>query len=94
MDKLKRVAAEAGETPARLAPAWICGRPGITSTLMGVSRADHVRDYASALDFVLSAAHRDALDNVSAAADPRMLYSFFTPAPRRYAVFGGSSVQA
>jgi aryl-alcohol dehydrogenase-like predicted oxidoreductase len=94
VNELKRVAAEAGESPARIALAWVCGRTGVTSTLMGVSRADQVSDNASALDLVLSEKHRAALNQVSASADPRMLYSLFAPALRQYAVFGGSSVNA
>ncbi len=94
VDEVKRVAAEAGESPARIALAWVCGRTGITSTLMGVSRAEQVKDNAFALDIVLTAEHRAALDTVSVSADPRMLYSLFTPALRQNAVFGGSSVEA
>lgn len=94
VDELKRVAVEAGESPARIALAWVCGRPGITSTLMGVSRAEQVAGNASALDLALSPGHRTALDRVSASSDPRMLYSLFTPALRQYAVFGGASVEA
>jgi hypothetical protein len=59
---------------------------------MGVSRAEQVKDNASALGIVLSDNHRAALDAVSAPSDPRMLYSLFTPALRKYAVFGGGSV--
>ena len=92
VDELKRVSAEAAESPARVALAWVCGRPGITSTLMGVSRPEQVTDNAAALDVALSAEHRAALDAVSASADPRTLYSLFTPGLRQYAVFGGSSV--
>ncbi len=79
MDGLKKIAAEAGEAPARIALAWVCGQPGITSTLMGVSRAEQVKDNAAALDIVLSSEQREALDRLSAPADPRMLYSLFTP---------------
>jgi len=92
VDELKRVSAEAAESPARVALAWVCGRPGVTSTLMGVSRPEQVLDNAAALDVALSAEHRAALDAVSASADPRMLYSLFTPGLRKHAVFGGSSV--
>ena len=92
VDELKRVAGEIGRSPARVALAWVCGRPGIASTLMGVSRAEQVGDNALALDVVLSAEHRGALDAVSSSAEPRMLYSLFTPALRRHVVFGGSSV--
>ena len=94
VDELKRVAREVDQSPARVALAWVCGRPGITSTLMGVSQAEQVIDNAAALDIVLPAEHRAALDAVSAPADPRMLYSLFTPALRQHVVFGGSSVLA
>ena len=91
VEELKRIAREAEQSPARVALAWVCGRPGVTSTLMGVSRAEQVADNAAALDIVLSAEHRAALDALSAPADPR-LYILFTPALRQHAVFGGSSV--
>ena len=94
VEELKRIAAEAGETPARIALAWVCGRPWITSTLMGVSRAEQVKDNASALGVTLSPEHQEALNKASASADPRMLYSLFAPALRQHAVFGGSSVHA
>ncbi len=93
VDELKKIAAEAEQSPARIALAWVCGRPGITSTLMGVSRVEQVTDNAAALDIVLSAEHRAALDKVSASADPG-LYTLFTPALRQQVVFGGSSVNA
>ena len=94
VDELKRIASEADQSPARVALAWVCGRSGVASTLMGVSRSEQVTDNAAALDIVLSAEHRAALDAVSAPADPRMLYSLFTPALRQQVVFGGSSVAA
>ena len=92
--EVTRVATEAGETPARIALAWVAGRSGVTSTLMGVSRAEQVKDNARALEVVLSPEHHDALDKVSKSSDPRMLYSLFMPALRQYAVFGGASVNA
>ena len=89
---LRRVATESGQSPARVALSWVIGRPGIISTLMGVSRAEQVADNAAALDIELSAAHRAALDAVSQ-PEPRMLYRLFTPAVRQQAVFGGSAVK-
>lgn len=91
MDAVRRVAAEAGESPARVALAWVAGRPGVTSTLMGVSRAEQVPDNVAALGVTLSADPRAALDAVSA-GDGRMRYGLFTPAMRRQVVFGGSDV--
>ena len=94
VDEVKRIALETGTTSARIALSWVLARPGVTSTLIGVSRSEQVTDNASALDVVLSAEHRAALDTVSASADPRMLYSLFTPALRQHIVFGGCPVDA
>ena len=91
VDVLKAVAKEAGESPARVALAWVTGRPGVASTLVGVSKIAQLGDNIAALDLVLSNAQRSALDAVSAPS-PRTLYSLFTPALRQQAVFGGSSV--
>ncbi len=93
VDVLRRVADEAGQNPARVALSWVAGRPGVTSTLMGVSRAEQVPDNAAALDVALSPEHRAALDAVSA-PDAKMLSSLFTPAMRQQVVFGGSSVRS
>ena len=92
VDVLRRVALEAGESPARIALAWVLGRLGVTSALMGVSRAEQIMDNAGALRIVLSQSHREALDGVSAPAESRMLYSLFTSAMRQQAVFGGCVV--
>jgi len=94
VDALRRVADEAGQSPARIALAWVMGRPGVTSTLLGVSRAEQVPDNAVALDLTLSPEHRATLDAVSAPSDPRMLYGLFTPALRQHVIFGGGSVRS
>ncbi|HLI77879.1 MAG TPA: aldo/keto reductase [Acidobacteriaceae bacterium] len=92
VDEVRRIAAETGESPARIALSWVLARPGITSTLMGVSRPEQLKDNAAALDLTLSAKHRTSLDAVSNPAEPRMLYSLFTPAMRQHVVFGGCPV--
>jgi aryl-alcohol dehydrogenase-like predicted oxidoreductase len=91
VEVLRRVADEAGVSPARIALSWVVGRRGVTSTLMGVSRVEQVADNIAALDVELSSEHRSALDRASE-PDRRMLYSLFTPSMRQHAVFGGSSV--
>jgi aryl-alcohol dehydrogenase-like predicted oxidoreductase len=93
VEVLRRVAHEAGQSAARIALAWVIGRPGVSSTLMGVSRAEQVIDNAAALGIELAAEHRAALDAASL-HDPRMLYSLFTPALRKQVVFGGMAVKA
>lgn len=91
VDTLKQVARDAGQSPARVALAWVTGRPGVSSTLMGVSRVEQVADNIAALGWVLSAEHRATLDAISAPT-PRMLYSLFTPDMRQHAVYGGATV--
>lgn len=92
VEVLQDVAKALGQPPARVALSWVVGRPGVTSTLMGVSRAAQVTDNIAALDLRLSAEHRAALDTVSA-LDPRLTYGLVTPAMRRQVVFGGSAVK-
>jgi aryl-alcohol dehydrogenase-like predicted oxidoreductase len=91
VDRVRRIAGEAGLSAAHVALAWVLSRPGVACTLMGVSRPEQVHDNIAALDVMLSAEQLSALDAVSA-GEPRMLYSLFTPALRRSVVFGGSAV--
>jgi len=92
VDVVRQVAGETGFSPASIALAWVIGRRGITSTLMGVSRAQQVTDNTAALAITLSDQNRARLDAVSA-PDGRMLYSLFQPAMRQHVVFGGSFVR-
>jgi len=93
VDALRRVAAEARQSPARIALAWVVGRAGIASTLMGVSKPAQVTDNIGALDVKLSPEHRAELDAASA-PEPRMLASLASPAVLKNAVFGGAAVAA
>lgn len=92
VDELRRVAAALGESPARVALAWVVARPGVAATLIGVSKVAQVADNVAALDLVLPPEHRAALDRVSA-GESAMLYGLFTPDMRRRVVFGGSAVR-
>lgn len=91
VEELKHVASEIGETAARVALAWVVGRPGVASTLMGVSRAEQVTDNASALDINLPDQYRAALDSVSSEGG-KFLYGLFQPATRNHIVFGGADI--
>ena len=93
VEGLKTIAAEIGEAPARVALAWVVGQASVTSTLMGVSRAEQVVDNAAAVDVVLDGRHRAALDDISG-PDRYDLYALFGTAMRRQVVFGGQSVEA
>jgi len=92
VDALKAVARDAGQSPAAIAYAWLNGRPGVASILLGVSRVAQLTENVAALGIVLSPAQRAALDSASA-PEPTTLYSLFTPGLRQHAVFGGSTVR-
>lgn len=94
VDALRGVADAIGQSPARVALAWMVGRPGVASTLMGVSRAEQVADNVAALDLVLAPEHRAALDAASASAEPRLIYTLARPPLRQHVVFGGAQVLA
>ncbi|MGC5004914.1 aldo/keto reductase [Streptomyces sp. NBC_00353] len=66
IDALNGVAAEVGASPAAVALAWVQGRPGITSTLVGARRFDQFEANLQALDMTLTEAQRGVLDDVSA----------------------------
>ena len=93
VSELKRIAQEAGQSPARVALAWVTRRPAVTATLMGVSGVGQLLDNIAALGIALSDAQMATLDKISL-PQARMLYSLFTPSVRQHAVFGGDTVSA
>ncbi|MEJ3658497.1 aldo/keto reductase [Actinomycetes bacterium KLBMP 9759] len=66
IDALNTVAAEAGVPAAQAALAWVLGRPGISSVVIGARRMDQFETNLGALAVTLSEAHRAALDELSA----------------------------
>ncbi|MEN2787175.1 aldo/keto reductase [Sphingomonas qilianensis] len=92
VEALRGVAEAIGETPARVALAWVLGKPGVDTALMGVSRVEQVHDNIAATDLLLAAEHRAALDAASVPA-AAMIYGLFSPEMRRNVVFGGSAVR-
>ncbi len=94
VDVLRRVADEIGQPPARVALAWVIGRPQVATTLLGVSRPAQVADNVAALDLILSLEHRTDLDAASAPPDARLIYSLARRPLRDQVVFGGSKVSA
>jgi aryl-alcohol dehydrogenase-like predicted oxidoreductase len=65
IDVLNDVAREVGAGAAAVALAWIQGRPGITSTLLGARRLDQLQANLAALDLTLTETQRATLDEVS-----------------------------
>jgi aryl-alcohol dehydrogenase-like predicted oxidoreductase len=54
IDELRRIAAAADSTVARVALAWVQGRPGVTSTIIGARRLAQLEDNLAALELKLA----------------------------------------
>jgi aryl-alcohol dehydrogenase-like predicted oxidoreductase len=65
VDELIRIGRELNTTPAAVALAWVQGRPGVASTIIGARRLDQLEQNLSALDIALSPAHIASLDALS-----------------------------
>jgi aryl-alcohol dehydrogenase-like predicted oxidoreductase len=60
-----------GVSAAQVALAWLLGRPGISSLVIGARREDQLADNLAAAELVLSAEERARLDELSA---PPLIY--------------------
>jgi aryl-alcohol dehydrogenase-like predicted oxidoreductase len=90
VDTLRTVAEEVGRPMAQVALAWVAGRPGVSSVLIGASRADQVIENMAALDIRLSP---DQQDRLAAAGAPPMLNPYFIFDLPRDTIFGGHQVE-
>ncbi len=91
VDVLREVAAEVGVSMAEVALAWVTGRPGVSSVLIGASRAEQVVQNVAALSLELTSEQRAKLDRVSAPPSLNPYFIFDMPAKR---IFGGEDVVA
>jgi aryl-alcohol dehydrogenase-like predicted oxidoreductase len=65
IDALRAVSAEVGASPAAVALAWVHGRPGVASIVIGARRMDQLTANLAALDVTLTADQIATLDAVS-----------------------------
>jgi aryl-alcohol dehydrogenase-like predicted oxidoreductase len=66
IDAVAQVATELGVTSAQVALAWVVGRPGIGSTLIGARTIEQLHANLASLDVTLTPEQRATLDEVSA----------------------------
>ena len=66
IDALLAIAKEIDASPAAVALAWVQGRAGVSSTIIGARRLDQLEQNLSALDVTLAPAHVATLDRLSA----------------------------
>jgi aryl-alcohol dehydrogenase-like predicted oxidoreductase len=61
-EAVRSVAAARGVPPARVALAWLLGRPAVTAPAVGATKAGHVEDALAALDLTLDAEENALLE--------------------------------
>jgi aryl-alcohol dehydrogenase-like predicted oxidoreductase len=66
VDRLKAIAGDLGATPAQVALAWLLGRDGVTSVIVGATRMEQLADNLAAAELRLGDAERAALDELTA----------------------------
>jgi aryl-alcohol dehydrogenase-like predicted oxidoreductase len=71
VDVLVEIADDRGVSAAQVALAWLLGRPGVSSLVIGARTDEQLADNLAAADLELSAEERARLDEVSA---PRLIY--------------------
>jgi aryl-alcohol dehydrogenase-like predicted oxidoreductase len=74
VDVLLRVAETLGVSPAQVALAWLLGRPGISSVIVGARTDEQLADNLAAADLELADDQRAMLDAVS---QPPLLYPYW-----------------
>jgi len=65
IDELIAIGKELGSSPASIALAWVQGRPGVASTIIGARRMDQLEQNLAALDVKLSRDQVARLDKLS-----------------------------
>jgi aryl-alcohol dehydrogenase-like predicted oxidoreductase len=66
VERLEALAKNRGLPMAQLAMAWLLGRPGVTSPIIGATKAQHLTDAVAALEVKLSVEEIQALDELYA----------------------------
>jgi aryl-alcohol dehydrogenase-like predicted oxidoreductase len=74
IEALVAVADEHGHSPAQTALAYLLGKPGVTSLVVGARSGDQLADNLGAASWELDAAARDRLDKISA---PPLIYPYW-----------------
>jgi aryl-alcohol dehydrogenase-like predicted oxidoreductase len=74
IDVLVDIAEGHGVSPARVALAWLLGRPGVTTVIVGARTDEQLADNLAAAEFELSSEDRSRLEAVSR---PPLIYPYW-----------------
>jgi aryl-alcohol dehydrogenase-like predicted oxidoreductase len=89
-DLLAEIARSLGRPPAQVALNWVATQPGVTSTIIGATKLEQLKDNLASLDFAIPAETRARLNEATAPA-PVHPYVFFQP-PMQTMINGGVQV--
>ncbi len=74
VEALVEIAGDRGVSAAQVSLAWLLGRPGVASVIVGARTDEQLADNLEAAELELTEAERRRLDEVSA---PRLIYPFW-----------------
>jgi aryl-alcohol dehydrogenase-like predicted oxidoreductase len=74
VDALVEIADARGCTPAKVALAWVLGRPGVTSLIVGARDEAQLADNLAATELELTAEEAERLERISR---PPLLYPYW-----------------
>jgi aryl-alcohol dehydrogenase-like predicted oxidoreductase len=72
-DVVGSIADRRGVPPARVALAWLLGKPGVTAPIVGATRPGHLADAVAAVDVVLTG---EEVSRLEAPYLPRLVTSY------------------
>jgi aryl-alcohol dehydrogenase-like predicted oxidoreductase len=90
-DVLIDVAKKLGKSPAQVALNWLVTQPGVTSVILGATKAAQLADNLGSLDFTIPADQRKRLTEVGAPESVHP-YNFYTPGIQSR-VSGGTTIR-
>lgn len=79
LDALLEVSAEIGESPARVALAWLLSVPGVDAPIVGTTRVEQLEDLAGAVELTLD---EEAVRRLEAPYIPHPVLGHDQPTPR------------
>ncbi len=91
LDLMGEIAREQDTTVARVALAWLRGRPGVTSPIIGARTLDQLDDNLAALDVKLSPEQTTRLNEAS---KPQLAFPADLVAAGPMFTFGGASIDS
>jgi aryl-alcohol dehydrogenase-like predicted oxidoreductase len=79
VDALLEVSKQIGRPPAEVALNWVATQPGVTSTILGITKVAQLDSNLASLDFTIPAELRERLDQASELDPTAHPYVFFGP---------------